>query len=254
MLSFLSLGSGSKGNATLVRGGDTLLLVDCGFSLRDIDARMRSVGLAVSDLSGVLISHEHGDHVRGLGPLLRKHTLPVWMTHGTRRALRDDRFEGVTEISPHVGFRVGDLAIEPCPIPHDASEPCQYRFEYAGRRFAVMTDIGHVTPHVLQCAATCDALILEANHDPDMLRHGPYPWRLQERIRGGYGHLSNQAGATLLRSLDIRRLQVTALGHLSEQNNTPECALQTVGDVTSACDTVLTALAQGRPSAWHEIA
>ncbi|MEM6986118.1 MAG: MBL fold metallo-hydrolase [Pseudomonadota bacterium] len=253
MLSFLSLGSGSKGNATLVRGGDTLLLVDCGFALRDIDARMASVGLSISDLSGVLISHEHGDHVRGLGPLLRKHRLPVWMTHGTRCALRDDRFDGVTEISPHLHFSIGDIRVEPCPIPHDATEPCQFQFEYGKRRFAVMTDIGHVTPHVKQCASQCDALILEANHDPDMLREGPYPWRLQERIRGGYGHLSNQAGATLLCSLDLARLQVTALGHLSEQNNTPQVALDTVGDVTQSSDMHLVALAQNQPTGWHTI-
>lgn len=254
MLSFLSLGSGSKGNATLVRGGDTLLLVDCGFAMRDIAARMQSVGLDVTDLSGVLISHEHADHVRGLGPLLRKHRLPVWMTHGTRMALCDDRFDRVTEISPHLRFCVGDISVEPCPVPHDAAEPCQYLFEFANRRFAVMTDIGHVTPHVQRCAAQCDALILETNHDPEMLRNGPYPWHLQERIRRGYGHLSNQAGASLLQGLDLARIQWAALGHLSAQNNTPERALETVGEVTAGGAVQLVALAQNAPGAWHEIA
>ncbi len=253
MLSFLSLGSGSKGNATLVRGGDTLVLVDCGFALRELEARLSQLGLSVSDLSGVLISHEHGDHVRGLGPLLRKHALPVWMTHGTRQSLRDDRFEGVTEISPHSSFGLGDLSVEPCPVPHDASEPCQYRFEFGGRRFGVLTDMGHVTPHIRAFAANCDALVLEANHDVEMLRRGPYPWHLQERIRNGYGHLSNTACADLLGQLDCGRLQAVALGHLSDQNNTPECALGTVAPTLSHTDAVVTVLAQSRPSAWHAI-
>lgn len=253
MLSFLSLGSGSKGNATLVRGGDTLVLVDCGFALREIESRMDQVGLLVSDLAAVLVSHEHSDHVRGLGPLLRKHRVPAWMTHGTHESLRDARFDGVTEISPHAAFSIGDLRVEPCPVPHDAAEPCQYRFEHAGRRFGVLTDIGHVTPHIRGCAANCDALILEANHDVDMLRAGPYPWPLQERIRGGYGHLSNAACASLLGLIDCSRLQAVALGHLSEQNNSPRCALDTVSPQLKQSDAAVTVLAQGEPGTWHEI-
>lgn len=224
MLSFIPLGSGSKGNATLVRGGDTLLLVDCGFSMREIESRMAAVGHGPEDLSAVLITHEHSDHVRGLGPFLRRHALPVYLSHGTWYGLKDRRFEGLNCISPHQHFQVGDLGVEPFPVPHDAREPCQYKFVHGGQRIAIMTDIGHVTPHLVACARACDGLLLESNHDPQMLRDGPYPWSLQERIRNGYGHLSNAAAASLLARLDLPKLQFVALGHLSESNNTPSTA------------------------------
>lgn len=224
MLRLIPLGSGSKGNATLVHAGDTVLLVDCGFAMREVEARMAVAGYAPQDLSAVLVTHEHADHVRGLGPFLRRHRLPLYLSHGSWAGLKDRRFEGVTCISPHRHFDVGDIQVEPFPVPHDAREPCQYKFVYRGRRVGIMTDIGRVTPHLLACAEACDGLLLESNHDPQMLRDGPYPWALQERIRNGFGHLSNEAAAGLLARLDLPRLQFVALGHLSESNNTPETA------------------------------
>ena len=224
MLKLIPLGSGSKGNATLVRGGDTLVLVDCGFAMREIEARMATVGYSPQDLSAVFVTHEHSDHVKGLGPFLRRHRLPVYLSHGTWHGLKDKRFEGVNCISPHQSFAVGDLQVEPFPVPHDAREPCQYKFVHKGLRVGIMTDIGHVTPHLIACAKACDGLLLESNHDPQMLRDGPYPWMLQERIRNGYGHLSNEAAAGLLGRLDLPKLQFVALGHLSESNNTPNTA------------------------------
>ncbi len=182
---------------------------------------MLTVGYSPSDLSAVLITHEHSDHVKGLGPFLRRHRLPIYLSHGTWHGLKDKRFEGFHCISPHQHFRVGDVQVEPFPVPHDAREPCQYKFVHRGRRIAIMTDIGHITPHLVACAKSCDGLLLESNHDPQMLRDGPYPWMLQERIRNGYGHLSNDAAAALLARMDLPKLQFVALGHLSESNNTP---------------------------------
>lgn len=227
VLSLIPLGSGSKGNATLVRGGDTLVLVDCGFSMREIEARMATVGYMPCDLSAVLVTHEHSDHVKGLGPFLRRHRLPVYLSHGTWHSLKDKKFEGVHCISPHQNFKLGDLQVEPFPVPHDAREPCQYKFGYRGRCIGIMTDIGHLTPHIIACAKNCDGLLLESNHDSKMLRDGPYPWALQERIRNGYGHLSNDAAASLLSRLDLPKLQFVLLGHLSESNNTPHTARDT---------------------------
>ncbi|MGB0865215.1 MAG: MBL fold metallo-hydrolase [Granulosicoccaceae bacterium] len=227
MIRLIPLGSGSKGNATLVHAGDTLVLVDCGFAMREIEARMAVAGYSPQDLSAVFVTHEHSDHVKGLGPFLRRYRLPLYLSNGSWQGLKDRRFEGVTCISPHQNFDVGDLQIEPFPVPHDAREPCQYKFVYRGKRVGIMTDIGHVTPHLLACAKACDGLLLESNHDPQMLRDGPYPWALQERIRNGYGHLSNEAAAALLGHLDLPKLQFVALGHLSESNNTPNTARQT---------------------------
>lgn len=224
MLRLIPLGSGSKGNATLIHGGDTLVLVDCGFSMREIEARMATAGYSPQDLSAVLITHEHSDHIKGLGPFLRRHRPTVYLSHGTWHALKDKRFEGVCCISPHQHFNIGDLRIEPLPVPHDAREPCQYAFVYKSKRIGIMTDIGRVTPHIIACAQSCDGLLLESNYDPHMLRDGPYPWALQERIRNGYGHLSNAAAAALLEKLDLPKLQFVALGHLSESNNIPATA------------------------------
>lgn len=224
MLSIIPLGSGSKGNATLVRGGDTLVLVDCGFSMRELETRIVHAGYTPQDLSAVLITHEHSDHVKGLGPFLRRHRLPLYLSHGTWQGLKDKKVDGVRCISPHQTLNIGDLQVEPFPVPHDAREPCQYLFAYQDKRVGLMTDIGHVTPHILSCAQRCDGLLLESNHDVEMLRNGPYPWALQERIRGGYGHLSNVNAAELLGRLELQKLQFVALGHLSESNNTPAMA------------------------------
>ncbi len=195
--------------------------------MREIESRMAEVGHSPQDLSAVLVTHEHSDHIKGLGPFLRRHRLPVYLSHGSWHGLKDKRFEGVTCISPHQNFNVGDVQIEPFPVPHDAREPCQFKFVHGGRRVGIMTDIGHLTPHLVACAQACDGLLLESNHDTQMLRDGPYPWALQERIRNGYGHLSNDAAAALLGRLELEKLQFVALGHLSESNNTPHTARDT---------------------------
>lgn len=224
-----SLGSGSKGNGTLVRAGDTLVLVDCGFTLKETELRLRARGLAPDDLDAVLITHEHGDHVRGAGALARKYKTPLYSSFGTARAV-DGRAAGFhkadwREVRPGRLFRIGDLAVTPVTVPHDALEPCQYRFAWQGRELGVLTDLGSLTPHVVDAYRECDALMLECNHEPDLLANGPYPASLKRRVGGNLGHLSNQQAATLLGHCNVDRLQHLVLSHLSEQNNTPEHAL-----------------------------
>ena len=219
-----SLGSGSKGNATLVQADDTLVLVDCGFTVKETLARLAQRGLPPDSLSAILVTHEHGDHVRGAGALARKTGCPVYSTFGTACAVRDKpagfRNANWQEVRPGRNFQVGALDILPVLVPHDAREPCQYRFAWQGRTAGVLTDLGSVTPHVVDAYGECDALVLECNHDRQMLEGGPYPVSLKRRVGGMLGHLSNDQAAALLRQTNVDRLQHLVLSHLSEQNNT----------------------------------
>jgi len=162
MLHVASLGSGSSGNSTVVRSESTTLLLDCGFTLKETTARMAKLGLSPANLDGVLVSHEHGDHVKGIGPLSRKFATPVWLTHGTYNALRDQRFTHTNLINAHQAFKIGDIDIDPFPTPHDAAESCQYVFSKHDVRFACVTDLGASTPHVEEKLAGVTGLLVES--------------------------------------------------------------------------------------------
>ena len=235
-MQFASLGSGSKGNATLVEGRDTLVLVDCGFSIKQVRKRIESLNRSCDDIEAILVTHEHGDHIKGVGALARNLSVPVYVTVGTQRAARDLHGVELRQISPHHHFQVGCLDIEPVAVPHDAREPCQFVFAQNGRRLGVLTDLGSITSHVIDCYERCDALLLECNHDQDMLYEGAYPWPLKQRVGGDWGHLNNDQAAALLRSVDRSCLQHLVVAHISEQNNTEEKARAAVaaelGDAT----------------------
>lgn len=222
---FASLGSGSRGNALVVEAGSTRVLIDCGFGLRDTAARLGRLGLTPGDLSGVMVTHEHSDHVSGVFKLALRHSLKVWMTRGTLSACPDtEPRPGVDAIAIDAPITVGALEVFPYPVPHDAREPVQFVVSDGRVRLGVLTDCGCVTPHVERCLDGCDALVLECNHDPELLRGGSYPARLKSRIAGRYGHLDNESAAALLAGLDSRRLQHVVAAHLSEQNNRPDLA------------------------------
>lgn len=221
MIRFASLGSGSAGNALLVESGATCVMLDCGFGLRETATRMLRLGKLPADLSGILVTHEHGDHVGGVFRLARKHALPVWMTYGTWMACRVVDSDGLDLriIDSHQPFGVGDFEIQPFPVPHDAREPVQYVFSASGKHLAVLTDIGEATPHVRANLSGCDGLVLEFNHDAEMLARSAYPASVKRRIAGRYGHLENRAAAALLGKIDCSRLQHLVAAHLSERNN-----------------------------------
>jgi len=221
---FASLGSGSRGNALLVESGRTLVMLDCGFSARTVEQRMARLGCHPGRLAALLLTHEHGDHVRGAAALARRYRIPVWLTRGTRRMLRDDDLPAVHHFDGHAGFAIGDLQLQPFTVPHDACEPCQFVFGDGARRLGVLTDAGRMTPHIVECLAACDALVLECNHDVDMLATGPYSPALKRRVGGPLGHLSNHQAGALLAQLEQGRLQHLVAAHLSEQNNRPELA------------------------------
>lgn len=253
MLRIAALGSGSSGNATLIQSDRSTLLLDCGFTCKETIARLAVLGVTPTEIDGVLISHEHGDHVRGVGPLSRKFGLPVWLTHGTYHRLKDKRFTDVHVFHAHERFTIGDIELDPFPTPHDAVESCQFVFEHAGVRFACVTDLGVCTPHVFEKLKNLDGLIVECNYDTEMLRNGPYPTSLQARIRSDFGHLGNDQAATLVKQLDHDGLQHILLGHLSEQNNSDEVALQTIVRVLSQAPERATVLLQHRPSKWFTL-
>lgn len=229
---FASLGSGSKGNATLIEAGHTRILLDCGFGVRETERRLARLNVSPVELSAIVVTHEHSDHIQGVGALARRHGLPVHVTFGTRRAVSTGRhsLDGAVchEVRAERRFAVGELEVEPVPVPHDAHEPCQYIFRASNQVLGVLTDLGMLTPHVVRSFGECDALILECNHDPELLAAGPYPPGLKRRVGGELGHLNNAQAADLVRRINQDRLRHLVLCHLSEQNNTPAHALRAV--------------------------
>ena len=250
---FASLGSGSKGNATLIEAGGTRLIVDCGFAAKELEKRLAELDVDADSLDAILVTHEHGDHLRGVGPVARRYRLPVWMTAGTAKVDRCGQLPELHLINSHVGhFSVGNLQITPFPVPHDAREPCQFSFEQGGSHFTMLTDLGQVTPHIFSQAQQSDALLLECNHDLEMLANGPYPQKLQARVRGSYGHLSNCQAAALVQQLDQRRLTHLVAAHLSQQNNRPESVRETLLQDLPELEGRLSIVEQSGVSGWFE--
>jgi phosphoribosyl 1,2-cyclic phosphodiesterase len=223
---FASLGSGSQGNALLVEVNTTRLLLDCGFALSETVRRLARLGLSPRDLSGIVVTHEHEDHIGGVARFARKHGVPVWLTSGTLRGLETlfDADIDLCLIQGYAAFAIGDIHVEPFPVPHDAREPAQYVLSDGARRLGVLTDAGHVTVHMQRCLSGCDALMLECNHDPGLLHGGDYPERLKTRIASRLGHLDNASAGALLAGIDRSRLQHVVAAHLSQSNNRPDLA------------------------------
>jgi phosphoribosyl 1,2-cyclic phosphodiesterase len=216
-----SLGSGSSGNAFLVDTGEVALLLDCGVGVRTIQAAIRETG--VSDrLAGIVVSHEHSDHVRAVDSMLRKHRVPVVTTRGTYGAMRWTH----TGVHPSSGQRYADGSIEVSfiGVSHDAAEPCGFIIEAMGTRAAVFTDLGHAGPEVFEAIASADIVVLESNYDAGMLKRGPYPSYLKRRISGPSGHLSNDDCAAVLAASISERTRGVWLAHLSDENNRPQIA------------------------------
>jgi phosphoribosyl 1,2-cyclic phosphodiesterase len=233
MLRFCCLGSGSEGNATVVEAGDglatTRVLLDDGFNGRQLQRRLARAGLGVEDLDAIVLTHEHSDHVGGVPMLLRQARLPVYCSIGTARAAL--RGESFTEVVAGEIVAVGALRLMPFAVAHDAAEPLQYVFGDGDRRLGVLTDVGAPGSDVISALAGVDALLLECNHDVEMLRASAYPPFLKARILGDRGHLSNAQAASLLGQLDRRRLGLVAAGHLSRRNNLPRLAQQSLAAV-----------------------
>lgn len=219
MIRFCSLGSGSSGNALVVEIDSTRLLVDCGFSVQELERRLARVDLSPSDLAAVLITHEHADHIGAAAPLSRRYGLTVYTSPGTRLAARDDRFASIQEIQADVPVEIDDAWVLPFTVPHDCREPTQFSISDGEQRLVLMTDAGHISPHMVEMADGANALLLECNHEPELLQAGRYPASLKRRIGGGYGHLPNQAATEILQRMDRSRLRHVIGMHLSTDNN-----------------------------------
>lgn len=232
---FASLGSGSRGNATLVEAGGTRVLVDCGFSLSETRTRLARLEVEPESIAAILVTHEHTDHASGVARVAARFGIPVWCTAGTLGACARHGIEFAELFNPHDVFSIGGLEITPVAVPHDAREPAQFIFSDGGCRFGVLTDTGHITPHIARVFDGCEALLLECNHDAGRLLDGPYPPSLKARVGGPLGHLSNEQAAGLLAMLDLSRLRHLVAAHLSDKNNTPALAQAALATV-AGCD------------------
>lgn len=252
---FASLGSGSEGNALVVQAGKTSVLMDCGFPLIETGVRLARLGLAAESISGIVVTHEHGDHIAGVARLARKYSLPVWLTHGTRQAQGKawTDLPGVTEINPHYSFAIGELQVQPYLVPHDAAEPVQYVFSDGTKKLGVLTDTGSSTPHIEMTLSGCDALVLECNHDTTLLAGGEYSASLKRRVGGRFGHLNNAQAAELLSRLNNSRLQHIVAAHLSRKNNTPQLATQALSTALNCNAEWIAVATQAEGLSWREI-
>lgn len=241
------LASGSKGNAIYIETRETRLLIDAGLSAREIEGRLGSIGVDARDLHGVLLSHEHGDHSRGIGPLVRRHRLPLFAHPDALTALPGlGRVEDLREFDSgsRVGFR--DLEIGIFAVTHDACAPVGFAIDTGEGRIGVATDLGIATRLVQEALRQSRVLVLESNHDETMLRDGPYPWPLKQRVRSNHGHLSNAASADLLANLVWEGLEAVFLAHLSEVNNLPDLAAASAHTVLTAQNTCSPQVILGR--------
>jgi len=252
-LRFAYLGSGSKGNAALVEAGATCVMVDCGFSVAEAERRLARLQRAPGDLGAILVTHEHGDHISGVARFARRHEIPVWMTPGTHAGAPDRDLPEINFFSCHERFSLGDLGVRPMPVPHDAREPCQFVFEDGRHRLGILTDTGHITPHIVDSMAHCDALVVECNHDTQMLQLGPYPVTVKRRVGGRLGHLNNGQAASLVTSLDGSRLQHLVAVHISEVNNTMDLACQALAEAVGGRPEEVETVSQKDGIGWREL-
>ena len=252
MMRFASLGSGSKGNATLVQAMDTLVMVDCGFSLRETLRRLSLLGVEPQQLDALLVTHEHSDHSSGVAALSRKYQLPVYLSHGTANAGRCDGSHELRCFNCEDSFEIGALQVKAVAVPHDAREPCQYLLSRGQQTLGILTDLGSITPHVVENYRGCHSLLLEFNHDLQMLLEGSYPPQLKRRVGGDWGHLNNEQAADLLRQLDATALEHLVVAHVSEQNNSREQAEQALLSVLDSLESVVWAQ-QATGFGWLEL-
>jgi len=241
------LASGSKGNALFIETGHTRILVDAGLAARELSVRLNSLGVDGKELDALLVTHEHHDHCRGLGPMARRYQLPVYIHPETFRALPNLGPIGDVREVPDAEFALGDSFVQSFPLTHDAASPLGFLIHTPEGKIGVATDFGVATRLVRERLRGCRVLILESNHDDIMLRDGPYPWPLKQRIRGNHGHLSNEASADLLREVAWDGLEAVFLAHLSEVNNTPGLAEECAREVLSQRALPLPRIVVGRP-------
>ena len=238
----------------MVESGRTRVMMDCGFTMADTKARLGRAGLAASDLAGIVVTHEHDDHLGGVAAFALRHAIPVYLTRGTAQWLPPE-FPAVLVrfIDSHTAFEVEGLCVEPFPVPHDAREPVQFVFSDGCVRLGVVTDLGTSTHHVEEKLSGCHALVVECNHDLDMLMFGPYPIGLKQRIAGRFGHLDNVTAAAMVKNLERGHLRHLIAAHLSAQNNTPQLAVRALAAALGCEESWIGVATQDDGFAWRDV-
>jgi len=256
-LRFASLASGSSGNCLVAEASGTVVLVDCGLSLTETERRLARAGLEPSQVSALLVTHEHGDHACGAFEFAAAHRIAVYLTHGTLAALKAEGkvLDGValSIVNGRQSFFVDGIQVLPFTVPHDAREPVQYVLSDGASRLGVLTDVGISTSHVEKMLSGLDALVLECNYDRDLLWNGGYPRWLKERIAGPFGHLANPESERLLAALDRSRLKHVIGAHLSQQNNRPELARAALSRALGCEESWIGIAGQDDGFAWRSI-
>ena len=252
---FTALGSGSEGNALIIEHGATRLLLDCGLGLRETERRLALRGLSARELTAIIVTHEHADHIGGVDKLACKYDLPVWASFGTLNGAPhiSTRLPRLCPFDSHDSFSIQDIEVQPFVVPHDAREPTQFVFSDGQHRLGVLTDTGHSTPHIEAMLSGLDALILECNHDSEMLANGRYPPSLKARVGGRFGHLSNAQAADLLGRLDCNRLQHLIAAHLSQHNNLPALAQAALAAVLDCAEDEIIVSGQQDGFDWRSL-
>jgi phosphoribosyl 1,2-cyclic phosphodiesterase len=250
MMKVCVLASGSKGNAIYVANEKTAVLIDAGMSGAEIEKRLGSRGIDPETLDAVVVSHEHGDHIQGVGVLSRRLKIPVYATEPTLTATngRLGAVGDVRHFEPGTGFNVGSLNLRPFPLSHDAVDPVGFTIHSNGTKIGIATDLGVATQLVCHHLKGCRLLVLEANHDVKMLEAGPYPWELKQRIRSRTGHLSNEASRDLLGEIADAHLEHVIVAHVSEKNNRPSRALSVVMEASTHPTTLFSLACQDKAS------
>jgi len=256
-LRFASLGSGSSGNCLVAEADGTVLLLDCGLALTETERRLARLGLEPAQVSGILITHEHGDHACGAFDFAAAHRVTVYLTHGTLAALKAEGkvLDGVPLciVNGRQSFFIDGLQLNPFTVPHDAREPVQYVLSDGASKVGVLTDVGISTPHVVAMLSGLHALVLECNYDHDMLWNGSYPRWLKERIAGPFGHLDNRESERILAAIDRSRLKHVIGAHLSQSNNRPELARAALARALGCEESWISLATQADGFGWRQL-
>lgn len=229
------------------------MLIDCGFSVKETESRLAKLKFSADKINAILVTHEHSDHSKGVGALSRKYGIPVWATRGTSTAARFGNIASLNKLDTESLFDFQDLQVQSYPVPHDAREPCQFCFSNGRRRLAILTDSGSTTAHMEQVVSGADALLLECNHDREMLWEGAYPPQLKQRVAGNFGHLSNEQAAEFLTKIDTSALKKLVAVHLSEKNNTEALARYALTDALDCEPDWIQVADQDEVFGWQEI-